>query len=287
MNDGTVLVSGGYQSAGGTVSDLTLEIFDPASNTFSLSGASASHATTSSVPLATGNVLLIEGYSGCGTNGNTTAYGWEIYHPGTKTVTSAGISGGDTATALNDGTVLVRGFQGCQSNPVTGAWASIYTALAYTYNPSNGSQAAAGFSYVYPSTPQAPNPSKGVVRADGTVVFTDTDNGGVYVQVYDPVAKTFGAADVQTPGYPVGSAIGEIANTGKFIIVSSEAFPWSNPKYSYFTLYDLSTKTLTMPQAPMIYSHGPNAAGVKLQNGKFLVVGKDENGPSNGEYYNP
>jgi hypothetical protein len=287
MADGTVLVSGGYQSAAGTVADLTLEIFDPTSKTFSLSGVSAAHPPTSSALLSTGNVLLIEGYSGCGSNGSTTAYDWEIYHPGPKTIGSAGISGGDTVTALNDGTVLVRGYQGCQSNPVTGAWASIYTALAYSYNPSNGALGAVGFSYVYPSTPQAPNPSKGVVRTNGTVVFTDTDNGGIYVQVYDPVAKTFGAADVQTPGVAVGPAIGEIGNTGKFIIVSSEAFPWSNPKYSFFTLYDLSSKTLTMPQAPMIYMHGPNAAAVKLQNGKFLVVGKDMSGPSNGEYYNP
>jgi uncharacterized protein YjbI with pentapeptide repeats len=131
LTNGQVLVAGGL--AGGTTGIGTAELYDPVAGTFSSTGSlnNARGAHTATL-LPDGTVLVAAGYNcpppSCTNPIQGTA---EVYNPSTSIFTNTGslISARwqDTATLLNDGTVLIAG--GFSGNSAT-ATAERYYSIA-------------------------------------------------------------------------------------------------------------------------------------------------------------
>lgn len=276
LADGSVIVGGGFTTAGGNAAQLSLEIYNPASGTFSAAGVSLTRTPTDAILLADGEVLFLEGASACDVNAGTyTNYTAEIYDPVANTVASAGFVGGRTGNLLPNGKVLIRGYQMCVVNAVTGAYATLSTATARLFDPSNSSNVITGSSYVFPSTAQGPLPRKGLLKADGNILFADHDSGaGVEVfQTYNVTTGVFAYSSKSTL-YDAGIPIRELTD-GSILLAS--------PGKSLFNTYIPSSDTLNYGTAVMVYDHGATGSVTHLPNGNILVIGKSDYG----EYYKP
>ncbi|HEU5203763.1 MAG TPA: kelch repeat-containing protein [Candidatus Limnocylindrales bacterium] len=125
LQDGRVLVVGGYSGPSGYADDLTsAELYDPASGTWSAAGSISKPLIHDAVTvLRDGRVLVLVGYVEDGPSGA------EVYDPasGTWTATGPMASGVDKLdggfTMLRDGRVLATGRDGAQVyDPATGNW---------------------------------------------------------------------------------------------------------------------------------------------------------------------
>ena len=131
MNNGTVLIAGGFDSNGTVLS--SAEIYDPAAGTFALTGSlNIGRAVHTATLLNNGMVLIAGGYD---INGNAVASA-ELYSPETNTFTLTGslnVPRYDSAlgTLLSNGTVLLAGGQ--DNNGNTLASAEIYDPVAGTF----------------------------------------------------------------------------------------------------------------------------------------------------------
>jgi len=115
LNDGTILIAGGTAQSGKPIA--SAEIFNPATNSFSAVGSLHTARSLQAATLLRDSTVLIAGGS-TATLGSPTPYGpytgsTEIYNPSTSTFTTSAAMvtprGGQTATRLNDGTVLEAG----------------------------------------------------------------------------------------------------------------------------------------------------------------------------------
>jgi hypothetical protein len=136
LNDGTVLIAGGFNGNGFLAG---AELYNPATGTFTLTGslneAREGHEATL---LDDGTVLIAGGFNG------TTLASAELYNPATRTFTLTGslnaARNGLSATLLGDGRVLIAGGAGtvCELyNPATGTFT-----LTGSLNVARGSQRA-------------------------------------------------------------------------------------------------------------------------------------------------
>ena len=110
LPNGTVLIAGG-RDADSVVLD-SAELYDPVARRFTSTGRmSEPRVGGTATPLASGMVLLAGGFGG--RDGNTFLASAELYDPATGTFASTGSMGvprnGHTATALQDGRVLIAG----------------------------------------------------------------------------------------------------------------------------------------------------------------------------------
>jgi hypothetical protein len=160
LNNGQVLLTGGDPPGAGTVN--TAEIYDPASKTFT---ALSSTMTTfrmyhDAVLLNGGKVLLSGGGSDSG-GSSTVLNSAEVYDPTSQTFTAVagnttGIGEYQTATLLNDGTVLLDGG--------TNGTSIFNTAEIYTTSKLTG---LTGIS-ISPASPSVPLGSQQLLTATGT-----------------------------------------------------------------------------------------------------------------------
>ncbi len=116
LSSGKVLVAGGDDSNGDALR--SAELYDPTSNAWtSATSMNNPHAYQTATLLSTGNVLIVGGDNG--NNPYTPETSAELYDPTSDTWSSAGSMSDSreraTATALNDGRVLVAG--GDQGGP--------------------------------------------------------------------------------------------------------------------------------------------------------------------------
>ena len=129
LTNGQVLVAGGRDSAGNTLT--SAELYDPATGKWTVTGSMATARLTHSATLLTnGNVLVAGGIFGI-INGTVTCNATaELYSPSTGQWTTTGSMTVarcyHSSTLLTDGTVLVAG-GGTLSSPDNSA--EIYTSL--------------------------------------------------------------------------------------------------------------------------------------------------------------
>src|SRR5215472_3672537 len=207
LNNGKVLIAGGYQNVpggqqcegslhfvGGWFLDCvsrvgTAELYDPKTGTFSptgnMNGLGLSHTAT----LLPGGKVFIDWGLG---------FRAELYDPNSGTFTAiGGTPGGGTATLLNNGKVL-------------------FTANhAMLYDPADGTFAATGD---YAGMPGYLNPA--TLLPDGRVLIEGSLGSGDAVaqtQIYDPDSGTFSlTASVFTESN--GTTTGTLLETGKVLV---------------------------------------------------------------------
>ena len=121
LNDGTVLIVGGFDSNSNILS--SAELYDPAAGTFTVAGSlNFGRAVHTATLLNNGMVLIAGGYD---TNGNAVASA-ELYDPATGSFTVTGSMNtprydGAQGTLLNNGMVLLAGGQDNNGNTLVSA----------------------------------------------------------------------------------------------------------------------------------------------------------------------
>jgi hypothetical protein len=200
LNDGTVLIAGGYGSSGPLAS---AELYNPATGMFSPTINLSTGATTSlnrgrydhtATLLDNGTVLMAGGY------GNFAALASaELYDPstGTFSYTTGGPSLGlnmarlyHTATLLNDGTVLIAGGEGSSLNSLASAELYNPATGTFSYTMSNGTPSSLTTARYYHTATLLNNGM--VLIAGGIGLLSDGFDGPlVATELYDPTGGGF------------------------------------------------------------------------------------------------
>jgi hypothetical protein len=284
LQDGRVLVVGGYSGPSGYARDLkSAELYDPATGTWSAAGSiSKPLASDGATLLRDGKVLILVGYAEDGPSGA------EVYDPATGTWTATGpmargednLSG--ALTLLQDGRVLATGFRGAQVyDPASGTWTNtgpmareccgtlqvlqdgrvLDTGGAQVFDPASGAWTAAGKRNYDGFGSAVVLLSDGKVLVAGGRGFKAPDNyfdldsaevydpdTGAWTAIADMHAKTFATAAFLQPD-------------GKVLVVGSRSAE----------VYDPATGTWTaLSSRPGInYNHA-----VLLSDGTVQVTGE-------------
>jgi WD40 repeat protein len=178
LNDGRVLVAGGYSGTGALAS---AELYDPASGTFSSTTGSMSTAREehTATLLPDGKVLIVGG-----TDANGVLVTAELFNPATSSFSSTGSMTTPrerhTATLLNNGQVLVAGGFDPSMNILN------TLASAELYDPSTQTFTALSVSM---ETPRAEHTA--TLLNDGKVLLAGGGSGLATAELFDPSTKTF------------------------------------------------------------------------------------------------
>jgi hypothetical protein len=279
LQDGRVLLAGG-QNSGGAVS--SLEIFDPANNSFTGAGVMSSpRMNHAAAVLPDGGVLII-----AGSDGTNPLNSSDIYDPKSGSV-SAGPNLSVPRTSLSatvtlDGKVAVIG----------GNNGSNDLASAEIYDPASGQFTLSGSSLATArSGHQAfllPN-NNSVLVVGGSSSGTDLNSAELYYAWADTFQPT-GTMTVARPGF-AGSALsvdGRFLAAGGTGLSSTELYGFATVKtdasdYPPGTTVNISgsgwqpgeTVTLTLVETPYYDSHGPftsvaDASG-NISNSSFVT----------------
>jgi hypothetical protein len=195
LDDGKVLLTGGVGNSG--VFFMTAELFDPTTETFSLTGkmevARAGHTATL---LNNGKVLVAGGGNGSGDFATA-----EIFDPSTGSFApTAGnmvtARGGHTATMLNDGTVLLAGGS-------SDASAELFDPNTATFMPTAGNMETLRENHT------------ATLLDDGTVLIA---GGDLCCRTVDgkPVPISITTAELYTPASKTFSPTGSLQNSRFF-----------------------------------------------------------------------
>jgi Galactose oxidase, central domain/Kelch motif len=262
LPNGTVLVTGGSPNlgdlSGGNNSDdlSTAELFDPATGTFTATGAmSKPRSEHTATLLANGKVLLAGGAAG-----NVA----ELFDPATGSFTATGdlIVGGRwgcTATLLSDGTVLIAG--GRDSKGVFDAFPLHDAEL---FNPATGTFTATGgmtqFRYDHAAT----------LLNNGQVLLTGGFNGTPVqdAEVFDPTTRSFSRTGIMKT--PRAKHTATLLVGGNVLVAGGFSFD-ATGSFSSAEVFDPSTH-LFMPTGPMRVARFLHTA-TRLKDSSVLVTG--------------
>jgi len=296
LQDGRVLVVGGWSDSDGSLT--SVELYDPATGTWSATGSISKPLFGNAMLLRDGKVLvLVEDVGGYRRSG-------EVYDParGTWTATGPMVGGADksgrTLTVLRDGRVLVGGLDGAQVyDPAGGTWTATgpmvgdsgfrdtVTVLrdgrvlvaggdgAEVYDPASGTWTATGKKNGVGRNPVAALLSDGKVLVAGG--HTDPDYYGLdSADVFDPVTASWTAIanmHAKTTATPTAAFL---QPDGKVLVVE----PYSAE------VYDPATGTWTaLPVTPgMAYLDA-----ALLSDGAVLVTGVGAPGCTAADLYDP
>lgn len=267
LNNGKVLIAGGGSSANNSGNPAVCEIFDPATNVFSTTGAmSTGRFWHTATLLANGKVLIAGGQTVTDAAPSVTC---EIYDPATGTFSATGSMGHSrqqhNAHALSNGSVLVLG--GLDNGGAA-------TALCELYNVGAGTWGATG------ALPTAKIDPSSIVLASGNVFYcggsanaggtTGTNTGAFYnvsTGAWTATTNTMAVArDGQRLRLLNGNVlvIGGAAGSGSIDFVAStntvevynpttNAFGSTNNQVSstsYYRVANFNTQGFTIPSLP-------------------------------------
>jgi hypothetical protein len=254
LNDGTILVTGGYDINGNGLA--STELYHPTTGVFTTAGSlSTARRNFAITTLDNGTVLVTGGYDN---NFNSLASA-EIYDPASGTFTATGSLGtaraDHTATRLSDGTVLIAGGDDGSGNSLSSA---------ELYIPSTGAFIATG----------SLNAARGFATAtaliDGTVLLAGGWGNGTALataELYHPATHSFTATGSLNVGRTLGTAT--LLNGGTVLIAGGEDS--GGGTLSQAELYDPVSKTFTLTGS-LNTARGDHAATL-LTNGTVLVEG--------------
>jgi hypothetical protein len=177
LNNGTVLVAGGYNGSSGVLA--SAELYNPATGTFTATGSlNTARENHTATLLNNGMVLMAGGYN----TSSATLASAELYNPATGTFTPTGSMNTarslHTATLLNNGMVLIAG-----------GYNGSYLASAELYNPATGT-----FSYASGSLDVARYWHRATLLNNGLVLIAGGFNSSsdlASAELYDPTTGTF------------------------------------------------------------------------------------------------
>jgi alpha-tubulin suppressor-like RCC1 family protein len=299
LNNGKVLVTGGYNSSVGYLA--SAELYDPATGTWSVTGALVNaRSFNTATLLANGKVLVVGGFGNLVDLASA-----ELYDPGTGTWSVTGAlataRNNHTATLLPNGKVLVVGGLNNLNNflasvelydPATGTWSTTgalnnprgyHTAMLLT----NGKVLVAG-GYNGSSLADAElyDPGTGTWSATGalaTARYSHTAtllaNGKVLVTGgYNSSVGYLASVELYDPGTGTWSATGALATTrnkhtasllpnGKVLVAGG----YNGGDLASAELFDPATGTWSATGA-LATARNKHTASL-LPNGKVLVVG--------------
>ena len=271
LDDGRVLISGGYDGDGDALA--SAELFDPSTGTFTATGSMSSpRADMTSTVLSDGRVLIAGGVGSLDAGTEASA---DLYDPSTGAFTRTGPMGSPrnshTATVLADGRVLVTGGVGGIDT-----WSS-----AELFDPTTSRFTRTG------SMAQVRQLHAAVALADGRVLVAgglgNDDQGQVAsAEIYDPASGRF------APTGPMSNARNYLTLTllrdGRVLVAggfdAGETVPLAE-------LYDV-TSGVFAPAGNMVHgSDSPTAT--LLADGRVLIAGGQfrASGAPRAEVYEP
>ena len=274
LSSGKVLVAGGNGGSPNGPSQLaTAESYDPATNTWSATGAmlQGRYAHTAAL-LGNGKVLV--------TGGATYSYNYpyssyvassELYDPATNSWSLVGsMSQGrynHTTTRLGNGKVLVAGGTGASSSiasaelhdPMTNTWSLV------------GSMSQARYSHT------------ATLLGNGKVLVAGGYSNLTSAELYNPATNTWSPAGAMTQARYEHAAV--LLGNGKVLVAGGRGGTSGNPLASA-ELYNPATNTWS--SAGTISQARSNHTAMLLGSGQVLVVGGNNGGPLLiGELYDP
>lgn len=270
MDDGQVLITGGFQTGGGSHS--SVEVFDPSSGTLrTISGLNLPRAGHTATRLPDGKVLIAGGYDG------NYLQSTEIFDPKTGRFSSGPLMtmprSEHTATTLADGRILIAGGVG------TG-WT--FLAEAEIYDPEAGRFTAVGKM----STPRESHTA--TLLTDGRILITGGHNDRraamtvfASTEVFDPAKKAFEPAGNMTIKRHKHAAV-RLAD-GRVLIVGGSDERDSRGAYSSLEIFDPQTGKFKVAGEMSSSRYKLNGAVVLLPNGKVLIAG----GSDGAEVFDP
>jgi len=260
--NGKVLITGGSNSVANRgfipSGDLaTAELFDPATGTFTATGAmSELRSEHTATLLANGKVLVA-----CGTADNVA----ELFDPATGSFTSTGhlIAGGRwgcTATLLDDGTVLITGGRDLYDVFDGGG---ILT--AELFDPATGTFTASGVmtQFRYSHTAALLN--------NGKVLLTGGINGDSVqdTELFDPTAKAFSHAGLM--GSPRANHTATLLDDGTVLVAGGLSVATPSGAFATVDVFNTATDSFT-PTGSLGTARFLHTA-TRLTNGQVLITG--------------
>jgi Kelch motif len=293
LPNGKVLVAGGRTlgHTGSIVSLASVELYDPATNTFAPPGSTPtmnqSRASATATLLPSGKVLIAGGDSIPGDGAVITLTSVELYDPATNTFAPPGPTpsmnqaratfGGNTnvvAVLLSNGKVLIAG--GVDPSDVGFDTVELYDPTTNTFAPAASLPTMNGHRDE-PVGTSLPNGEAliagGFERFLGTAsIISDT------IDLYDPVTNSFApAASTPTMNSPRSNAAAALLPNGTVLIAGGTAPAPEGPggvALASVDLYDSATNSFAPPAATPAMNEprccGPTAT--LLQNGKVLIT---------------
>lgn len=262
LNDGTVLIVGGYNVNENALA--SSELYSPGTGTFTATGSLNTARRNFGITLLDNGTVLVTG--GYDANFNSLASA-EIYDPATGIFTFTGslttARGDCSATRLNDGTVLIAGGFDTAGNSL--ASAELYMPSAGTFISTGSLNTARGF-------------STATALMDGTVLV----EGGWAAQaslssaeVYDPATGVFTNTGSLNIARVRNTAT--LLNGGNVLIAGGEDS--ASNALSSAEIYNSAARAFTLTGS-LNTARGDHAATL-LTNGTVLVEGGFACNPSN------
>ena len=261
LPNGRVLIAGGYTSSVGVTSVARVDVYDPATGTWSATGnmlADRYYHTATLLP--NGKVLVAGGYSFSA--GLTSVASAELYDPATGIWTATGNMVTDryehVATLLPNGKVLVAG--GISDS------AGMSVASAELYDPATGTWTTTGnmtsdrFDHTSTMLPDGK-----VLVAGGTA--NSTGGGLASAELYDPALGTWTATGNMTTDRYYHTAT--LLPNGQVLVTSGRSD--LGGILTSAELYDPATSTWAATVNMASDRYAP--AAVRLHDGRVLVMG--------------